>query len=80
MTDIQVGHRYTDGKGQIREVVARGPQFVLFRGQQDTDCLRYRLVAQASRSYSTFKVGEEYNCTVRSFAAWVKEEVYGCLF
>ena len=45
-SDIRVGQTYTDGKGNIREVLAEGPQFMLWPSQADTDALKYKIVAK----------------------------------
>lgn len=69
---IRIGRRYTDGKGNVREVVGVGPQFTLYNGQAETDNLRYRLVRKVR---GPFTVGAERNSTRASFAAWAKGDV-----
>lgn len=71
-TEIEVGHSYTDNKGSVRLVVAAGPEFVLYRGQECTDNLRYLLVA---KKRGPFEVGKEYNSTRANFATWAKARV-----
>jgi hypothetical protein len=69
--DIDVGKKYTDGKGNVREVIAEGERYVLYFGQWDRDCVRYRVIAGRSR------VGQECNASRSSFAAWARVEVAG---
>lgn len=70
--NIQVGRRYTNGKGAVREVISQGSP--TSASQIDNDCIRYRLVAKASVAHSQVEE-REYNCTRRAFAEWAKEEV-----
>ncbi len=71
-SEIQVGRKYTDGKGNVREVTAEGRQFSLFSSQEDSDCLQYKLIA---KKRGPFLVGTLCNCTRTAFAAWAKKEV-----
>lgn len=73
-TDILVGHKYTSGE-TIREVIAEGRQYQLYPGQNEKDCLRYRLLAKGGTGTGYTLVGEEYNTTRTAFAYWAKEEV-----
>jgi len=70
--DIRVGERYTDGKGNAREVISEGPEFTLYRGQAEKDNLRYRVVA---KRLGPLTVGEERNSTRASFASWARDRV-----
>jgi hypothetical protein len=66
------GKTYTDGKGSIRKVIDIGPQYVLYRGQQCDDNLVYRLLRKIK---GPNVVGNDYNSTRASFAAWANEEL-----
>lgn len=68
-TDIKVGNWYTDDKGGIREVIAEGPQFVLYSGQRETDNVQYKVIA---KTHGPHMVGDICNCTRVSFASWAK--------
>ena len=70
-TDIKLGRMFTDGVGNIRKIVGVGP-YILYDGQQNTDCVRYKLIAKRLGPYS---VGSERNCTRQAFAAWAKKLV-----
>ena len=70
--EIEVGKRYTDGKGNVREVIAAGPDYVLYSGQGDRDCVRYRQVAKVS---GPNLLNSEHNTTRNSFASWAKSAV-----
>lgn len=70
-SEIELGKTYTDKKGGVRRIVGVGP-YVLYDGQTDTNCVRYRIMAKKLGPYS---VGSEKNCTLISFAAWAKEEI-----
>ncbi len=76
-SEIKVGRRYRDNKHMVREVVAEGPQYVLYPSQDESDCLRFRVVAKPKHRFGggSLIVGREYNCTRASFAAWAKEDV-----
>lgn len=69
---IRVGVQYTDGKGNVREVIAVGPEYVLYPGQQGDDNLRYVVV---KRFTGPNRAGDKRNCTRASFAAWAKGAV-----
>lgn len=69
--EITLG-KYTDGKGNIREVLDFGPQYVLYRTQQEQDNLRYKLLAKKRGPHA---VGTCHNSTRQSFANWAKEVV-----
>ena len=71
-SSIKVGTAYADGKGSIRLVIAVGPEYKLYSGQGNSDCLRYRLIA---KKLGPFSVGSEQNCTRISFASWAKKIV-----
>ena len=70
-SEIKLGSIYSDGKGNVREIVGVGP-YLLYPGQENTDCVRYKLVAKRLGPYP---VGAERNCTRQSFATWAKELV-----
>jgi len=70
-SEIKLGSIYTNGRGNIREIVGVGP-YLLYSGQEDTDCVRYKLLAKSS---GPNLVGSERNCTKQSFATWAKELV-----
>ncbi|MGP5894790.1 hypothetical protein ACTXY8_28510 [Pseudomonas aeruginosa] len=40
--EIGKGRFYSDGKIGVREVLDEGPQYKLYEGVEDDDCLRYR--------------------------------------
>ncbi|MBM5458643.1 hypothetical protein H8F21_13820 [Pseudomonas sp. P66] len=69
--DIAVGRFYTDGKGGLREVLAEGPQYKLYQGVADEDCLRYKSYVSAGG----LEAGSENNSTRVSFASWAKVEI-----
>lgn len=69
---IKTGHRYTDGRGNVREVIAEGPEYTLYPGQKETDNLRYRVVEKTT---GTSPVGSEHNLTRTSFGLWADSEV-----
>jgi len=69
---IQLGRRYTDDKGNVREVIAEGPQYRLYDHQAEEDNLRYRVV---KRTRGPNPVGTERNSTRAAFAAWARHEV-----
>jgi hypothetical protein len=70
--DVIVGKTYTDGKGNVRKVLAAGPEFVLYPTQIEKDNLRYQITAKKSGPY---RFGDLRNSTRVSFANWAKEEV-----
>ncbi len=69
---IHVGTAYTDGKGNVRLVVAQGPQYTLYSSQSEKDNLRYKVIAKKRGPHA---VGEERNSTRASFANWAKAVV-----
>jgi len=69
---IKIGKRYTDNKGNVREVLAKGPEYLSYSGQAETDNLRYRVIA---KKLGQHPVGAERNSTCASFATWAKAEV-----
>ena len=71
-TDIKIGEVYTDGKGNVREVMDAGSQYVAFPGQVDTDNVQYRIIAKKSGPY---RVGDVRCATRASFASWAKAKV-----
>jgi hypothetical protein len=70
--EIKKGIKYTDGKGNIREVVDIGPQYVLYSGQACQENLQYKLVAKKRGPHP---VGSTRNSTIASFASWAKSTV-----
>lgn len=68
-SEIQAGQSYTDGKGNVRKVIAEGPENVLYDGQMETDNIRYCILAKKRGPY---RIGSEHNSTRSSFAAWAK--------
>ena len=73
--EIKVNKTYTDGKGNVRLVVGKGPAYTLCGpNQTDKDCVRYRLIR---KKLGPGKVGEEYDTTRASFARWAKGRVIG---
>jgi hypothetical protein len=69
---IKVGNKYTDNKGNIREVLNIGSKFLLYSGQANNDCLRYKLIAKKRGPNPIGYVG---NCTMIAFCSWAKKEV-----
>ena len=70
--EIEVGKMYTDTKGGVRLVIAAGPEYVLYDGQENRDCLRYKILKKKRGPYP---VGSEQNCTRTSFANWAVKEL-----
>lgn len=70
--DIKIGKRYTDNKGNVREVLDIGHQYLLYPSQESNECLRYKLV---EKKIGPYLLGSENNCTFQSFASWAKTEV-----
>ena len=67
-SEIKLGSTYSDGKGNVREIIDAGPHLT-FAGQIDTDCVKYlTLVRKSGPSLE----GSWYKCTRRSFASWAK--------
>jgi len=73
-SDILVGHKYTNGKA-IREIIAEGSQYQLCLGQNEKDCVRYRLLSKGRTGTGNTLVGYEYNTTRIAFASWAREGV-----
>jgi hypothetical protein len=71
-SDIKIGKRYTDQKGNIREVIGEGPNYASYCSQTDYDCVRFRLIA---KKRGPQVVGHEYTTTRSSFASWAKVEL-----
>ena len=70
-SQISKGRFYSDGKLGFREVLDEGPQYKLYEGVEDNDCLRYRCL----HAKATSDIGLEANSTRASFAAWAKLEI-----
>lgn len=51
--DIVIGGIYTDGKKGIRRVVDIGPQYKLYEGQEDTDCVLSKISARRAAGVQT---------------------------
>lgn len=68
-SEIEIGSKYTDGKGNVRMVIAVGSEYVLNSSQLELDNLRYRIL---SKKRGPYMVGSEHNSTRASFAAWAK--------
>lgn len=71
--EIQVGCTYSNGKGRIRKVIAEGAEYVLYKGQYETDNIRYEVLHDGSKMNRS--KGEQGNITRSSFAAWAKEKL-----
>lgn len=67
--DIVLNGVYTDGKGNVRKVIAIGAEYTLYNGQYENDNLRYLII---SKKRGPFMVGGKYNSTKASFASWAK--------
>lgn len=72
---IKVGKRYADMNGNVREVIAEGPQYVMHPHQVEKDNIRIQVIKVVKLSNSKMKVGEECNTTRKSFATWARTEV-----
>jgi hypothetical protein len=70
-SQIGKGRFYSDGKVGVREVLDEGPQYKLYEGVEDDDCLLYRCLSAKSAP----DIGREQNSTRTSFAAWAKLEI-----
>jgi len=70
--DIAINRKYTDNKGNVREVTGVGSQFKLYGSQSNCDCVQYRVVEKKKGPHM---VGELRNSTRISFASWAKAEV-----
>lgn len=71
-SEIHVGRFYTEGRGGLRQVLAEGPQYKMYPGVSDDDCLRYKAVRSSGGPVAA---GTEANITRVSFAAWAKTEI-----
>ena len=69
--EIVLGGKYENNAGTVREVIGVGPEFVLYRGQAETDNLRYRVIKKGRRCTGP----TEGNSTRGSFASWAKSKV-----
>jgi hypothetical protein len=77
--EIVVGGVYTNQKGAVRKVIGMGPEFKLYGGQEDEECLQYELLKGKRYPYSkgTSAPGNQINnCTVTAFASWAKERTH----
>jgi len=75
-SEIVVGGIYTDQKGAVRKVIGMGPEFKLYDGQEDDECLQYEQLEGRKYPYSKgiSESGNQINnCTVTAFASWAKE-------
>ncbi|MBM4206811.1 MAG: hypothetical protein FJ190_01935 [Gammaproteobacteria bacterium] len=75
-SEIVVGGIYTNKKGAVRKVIGMGPEFKLYDGQEDGECLQYELLDGRKYPYpkGISESGNQIqNCTVTSFASWAKE-------
>lgn len=76
--EIVVGGTYSDGKKGLRKVLAEGPQYQLYPGQVETDCILYEFLGGRTPdiTYGTSENGKPLmHCTRTSFASWAKERV-----
>jgi len=71
-TKIHVGGYYANMRGTVRHVVGKGPEFVLYDSQVNTDTLRYKII---KKSLGPGSVGDERSSTTSSFAAWAIREL-----
>jgi len=71
--DVLPGKIFTDCRGNIRKVVAIGPQYVTRPGQADDDCCQY--VALQASYKSSAKTAHLYNTTRLTMSIWAKQEV-----
>lgn len=69
-SEIKIGKSYSNGRGRVRKVVGVGPQYKLYSGQADGECLCYEIVKDGSKKNLT--AGKRYNMTISSFATWAK--------
>lgn len=74
-SEIIVGGVYSNGKSgrfyQERKVIAEGPEYILYSGQENADCIRFRVIKSSYKLYP----GAEGNMTRQSFARWAKERI-----
>lgn len=81
---LQVGVVYVGNPGYFRMVTATGPQFLLYPGQEDHDCLEYVGVTLRGKKMSTPMMAPTWNksrksphhhhSTRSSFAGWAARE------
>jgi hypothetical protein len=69
--EIKLNGIYTDGKGNVREIVSEG-EFKLYSSQKETDCLRYKLVKKFKGPGT---VNCYYNATRKHFAKWAQSKI-----
>ena len=69
---IEAGKRYTNGKGNVREVIRRFEQGGNYWA--DRDWVEYRVVA---KKRGPGFVGSTYECTTAAFARWAKRVMEG---
>lgn len=70
-SQIGKGRFYSDGKEGVREVLDEGPEYKLYNGVEDDDCLIYRCLSARNAS----DIGKERNSTRTAFATWAKLEI-----
>lgn len=74
-SEIQVGKTYSNGKKgrfyQERKIIAEGPDYILYSGQENRDCIRFKVIIGSYKLYP----GVEGNMTRLSFAHWAKEVI-----
>jgi len=72
--EIQQGKRYTDNRGNVRQVVAfEGDYPAKKESPSSRDKLRYKLLVKRRSSHV---VGSEHSTTVHSFADWARRECF----
>lgn len=67
-SEIKIGGIYTDGKGNIRKISQMAPSILY-------SCVRVKVkfrVLQKARS--NLMLGDEYWCSLKSFAGWARNE------
>ena len=72
-SEIEIGKSYSNGKGRIRKVVAFGPEFKLYEGQECQENMQYEIVKDGTKANRT--AGKKGVMTLASFASGVKEAV-----
>lgn len=73
--ELRIGEEYSDGKKCVRRIVDFGPQYKLYDGQDDAECLLYAVVKgpRPSHPRGMSSAGEYLMVsTLTSFAAWAK--------
>ena len=71
--EITIGKTYSNGKGRLRKFVDIGPQYKLYDGQECEENMRYKIIADGSKTNRT--AGQQANMTLASFASWAKQVV-----